>query len=943
MSYSNMRECSSQSRLPRLIAHALGYTSAVALGITVGMPMRQAVAAENENELETVVVTGTRIRRTDEGALPVQSITQAQIQSQGVTTSEQFLQTVSVAVQGNTNTVSASGSGSTTGGVSSVSLRGLGSQRTLVLIDGRRVSGGGTITDSTSVDINSIPLAAVERVEVLKEGASSVYGSDAIAGVINFVLRKNFQGAEVNAYYGDTSDGGAGVSKVSAVLGYGDIKSDRFNLMLVGSYQKEKALFGRQRGFADSSINVGAENDTTSGNAFPANVASEDGSVSLNPAAPGCSPSVSDPFFSPDVCRYDPSPRVALLPEAERWNVYGTARYAVTPTVTAYLEASYSSNWMQFTIQPVPLSDQFALPENNPLFNLAPYNGFATVLLQPTSPYYPTAAVVGQTGGATPDLLVRYRSEITGDRRWTDQIEQPRVVLGIGGDTGDWNWDVAGLYSETKLTEDFRNGAPAYSQILPLLNSGQVNFFGDNSSDVLAAADATQFRGQAYSTKTTIEGLSASVTHDLVKMNAGPLALALGLEYRKEKFETDPSAAIQSGDISSYGGNFLPINQSRNVYAAFAELNIPIVQSFEANLAVRYDDYEGTGSKTVPKISLRWRPTDWMLLRGSAGKGFRAPSLSELWQPQVTGVSAAGLNDPARCNVADANGVVNQDSRDCATQFPITIGGNPDLKPEESDNYTLGVVFEPSGNYSFGFDGFYVKLKDTIIFGVAPTAILADIDRFGSFVTRGAPEAATPGLPGRIVNIDQINLNFGETRVSGVDADFRARFDLGNAGSLNASIVGTYFTKYDVQNPDGSFDSILGEVSPIVNGAGGVIPRWHHYLTLGWSIGPWDATITQNFQTSYHDLPGNFQDTEAPGFKVRDVASYLTHDAQVAYHTDNWRFALGARNFTNRDPPYTNAGGQNFFQTGYDPGYADPRGRFWYGQLTYSFAGGANQ
>nr|WP_298725539.1 TonB-dependent receptor [uncultured Steroidobacter sp.] len=938
MSYTISNETGVSQRVSRAVAHALKYSGAVALGLAVSAPIQHAVAAEGQ-ALETVIVTGSRIRRTEEGALPVQTITQAQIQSQGVTTSEQFLQTVSVAVQGNTNTVSASGSGVTSGGVSSVSLRGLGSQRTLVLIDGRRVAGGGTITDSTSVDINSIPLAAVERVEVLKEGASSVYGSDAIAGVINFILRKNYQGADVNAYYGDTADGGGGVTKASAVLGYGDIQSDRFNVMLVGSWQKEKALFGRDRDFARSSINVAAENDTTSGNSFPANVASEDGSVDGNPNAPNCAPSITDPFFSPDVCRYDPSPEVALLPEAERWSIFGTARYAVTSNITAYLEASYSSNWMEYTIQPVPLSDQFALPENNPLFNQAPYNGFATVLLTPASPFYPTALALGQSG-ATPDLLVRYRSVITGNRRWTDHIEQPRFVLGIGGDTGGWNWDVAGLYSETTLTEEFKNGAPAYSQILPLLNSGQVNFFGENTPDILAAADATQFRGEAYETKTSIRGVAGSVTRDLTEMKAGPLALALGVEYRDEKFETNPSAAIQSGDISSYGGNFFPIDRSRSVYAAFAELNIPIVQSFEANLAVRYDDYQGTGNKTTPKISLRWRPAEWVLLRGSAGRGFRAPSLSELWQPQVTGVSAAGLNDPARCGVADANGVVNLDSRDCATQFPITLGGNPDLRPEESDNYTLGVVFEPSQNYSFGFDGFYVKLKETIIFGVSPTAILADIERFGNLVTRGAPEAATPGLPGRIVNIDQVNLNFGETKVAGVDADFRTRFDIGRAGALTASIVGTYFTKYEIQNPDGSFQDILGKVTPIVNGAGGVIPRWHHFLTLGWSLGPWEATITQNFQTRYEDLPGNFQDTEVPGFRPRDVASYLTHDAQAAYRLDNWRFAVGVRNFLDRDPPYTNAGGQNFFQTGYDPGYADPRGRFWYGQLSYSFAGG---
>ena len=211
------------------------------------------------------------------------------------------------------------------------------------------------------------------------------------------------------------------------------------------------------------------------------------------------------------------------------------------------------------------------------------------------------------------------------------------------------------------------------------------------------------------------------------------------------------------------------------------------------------------------------------------------------------------------------------------------------------------------------------------------------------WASRSEPGAWTPGLPGRITNIDQVNLNFGETKVSGVDADIRLRFDAGNIGAFTTTLSGTYFTKYEIQNPDGSFDDILGEVTPVVNGAGGVVPRWHHYLTVGWAHGPWEASIAQNYQTSYDDLPGNFQDTEAPGFKVRTVGSYLTHDAQAAYSMDHWRLALGVRNFTNRDPPYTNAGGQNFFQAGYDPGYADPRGRFWYGQLTYAFAGGEIQ
>lgn len=922
------------------VRRALQSAGVVIVLTAAGAPAQQALAQEqNVAEVEEIVVTGSRIRRTDEGALPVQTIDQEQIQRSGATSSEQFLQTLSVAVQGNTNAVTASGSGVTSGGVSSASLRGLGSQRTLVLMNGRRLSGGGTITDSTSVDVNSIPLAAVQRVEVLKDGASAVYGSDAIAGVINFILRQDYQGAEITANYGDTSDGGE-VQKVNGVVGFGDLHADRYNVMLVGSWQKEEALFGAQRDFADSGINEQALNDTTSGNTFPANVAAVDGSFTGNPFAGNCAPSVTSPLFSPDVCRFDPSPLVSLLPESERTSVYGAFRYALTDSVNAYVEASYSKNEMDFVIQPVPLSDQFALPDNHPLFNVDPYNGFATILLQPSSPYYPRDFVTSQTGGATPDLLVRYRSFVTGNREWTDTIEQPRATLGLQGDVGAWNFDVALMYSETKLKEDYHNGAPSYERILPLLNSGQVNFFGENTPEILAQIDATQFRGEAYSTKTSLQSITASATRELVDLPAGPLALAFGAEFRQEKFETNPSAAIQSGDIASYGGNFFPIDRDRDVTAAFAEVNVPILESLEASAAVRFDDYQGTGNKTVPKVSMRWRPTDAIMVRVSAGKGFRAPSLSELWQPQVLGVSAPGLNDPERCNQVDANGVVNQDVRDCGTQFPITLGGNPDLKPEESENYTLGVVIEPMPNFSFGFDAFRVNLEDTIIFGVSPSAILGNIEQFGDLVTREAPDPGTPGLPGHINNIDQINLNFGKTKVEGVDADVRLRFDAGDIGAFTATIVGTYFTKYDIQNPDGSFESIAGEVSPIVNGSGGVVPRWHHYLTLGWNRGPLELTVTQNFQSAYDDLAGTFEDTEAPDFHAREVDSYLTHDVQAAFSgMENVRIALGVRNVTDEEPPYTNAGGQNFFQAGYDPGYVDPRGRFYYGSLTYSFGG----
>ena len=209
----------------------------------------------------------------------MQVITREEIRKSGAVNVEQLLQSVSASAssQGLTN---ASASGATTGGISAVSLRGLSSLRTLVLINGRRIApyGIGFTGDSVSVDVNSIPLAAIERIEVLKDGASAIYGSDAIAGVVNFILRRDYKGGELSATYGDTTQGGASLKRVSGTVGFGDLTKDRFNLMAVASYQKEGSLFGRDRGFASSGINEAANNDTSSGNTFPANIVLLDGS-----------------------------------------------------------------------------------------------------------------------------------------------------------------------------------------------------------------------------------------------------------------------------------------------------------------------------------------------------------------------------------------------------------------------------------------------------------------------------------------------------------------------------------------------------------------------------------------------------------------------------------------------------------------------------------------
>ena len=945
MVYKSNKSQRPKGACSRNVAHTVrGLTlgaafAVVAAGPVFGQTQTQASASAEEKDLSEVVVTGSRIRTTDQGALPVQTVTAAQIQETGATNPEQFLQTLSVAVQGNSNTLSSSAAGATTGGISTVSLRGLGSQRTLVLIDGKRVAGGGTITDSTSVDVGMVPLAAVQKVDVLKDSASAIYGSDAIAGVINFILRDNFQGLELNANGGGTTDGGGATRVFSATAGFGDLARDRFNVMGFISYEKDDPLFGRDRPFAQSGINNAAGNDVTSGNTYPGNFIAADNSFGThNPGAPNnCAPSVYDPQLSTNGCRFDPGPYVSLLPGIAKYNLFTSAHFAITDDIQAYGTASYAQHKVNTVIQPVPLSDQFAIPSNNVLANQAPYNcgpgcATATILMSPTSPFYPTQYVQGIVGAGNPlpDIDVRYRAFSSGLRNIADISKQPRFTLGVKGEAGGWDFDAGFLYSQTQLTEVVYDGFPAYSKILPLLNSGTVNLFGANTPAVEQEIKAANFYGDAYSTRTTIEEFEASGSHKVVDLPAGPLQVAVDGPVRKEKFSTDPSTPIESGDISGYGGNFLPQDNSRNVLGASVEFAVPVVEGLSLSPAVRYDHYQGTGGKTTPKVGLRWKPFDQLLVRGSFAKGFRAPSLTELYQPATQGVSAPGLTDPQRCI---GNNIVGN-STDCNTQFNATLGGNTHLQPETSTTYTAGIVVSPVQDLSLSLDWFSIKLQNTIIFGIDGQTILND-PQYQYLVTRAAAnpvnDANCPGCPGPVINLNQTNANFGETHVNGFDVDFEYKTPSQPWGRFSVSLVGSYFATYAIQQPDGTFLNVAGRVSPITNGAGGVIPRWHQYTTLRYNVGPWEASIANNYQNAYADLPSTFSGAD------RTVASYSTVDLQAAWTgIDNLRLAVGARNVGNKVPPYSNVGGQNVFQEGYDPGYVDPRGRFIYGQVTYT-------
>ena len=909
------------------------------------------VLAQEPVKGERVEVTGSSIKRIDgETALPVTILRREDIDRLAPSTTEELMKSITASTSAGAVTVSQA-NGTITTSQANVSLRALGATRTLVLVNGRRVAifGG---TTATAVDVNSIPLSAIERVEVLKEGASSLYGSDAIAGVVNFILKRDYAGAEATIGGGSpTRTGGGKEVRGSAYMGFGNLDRDRYNVNFGVGYEKIDPILGKDRGFARN-INVDMNNDLSSTIAFPANVLYGATFSSLaSPAFPNCGPTgIVSPFFSASAtsgraCRFENSPFLSVQSGLKKENVLLNLHFALSGTTELYAEGAWTRTENSYITQPVPLSEATQLPAGNPyigyLQNLVatqysttlptPLRRFVTggntlLLLGPSSPYYPSAAFL-QSVGLTPGapIAFRYRDFANGERHTRDDGDNYRALVGVKGTVAGWDFDSALRYSESKASSNLLAGYPQYSRFLPILDSGVINPFGESTPAAVAAAQGAEFRDAIYKSRTSDSGIDAKLSRDLFSLRGGTAGVAVGAEAREETFKFDPSTAFQLGDIAGFGGNTLPVDVRRHVYSAYGEVSLPFFKFVEADLGVRFDDYQTVGSTTNPKISIRVQPIESVLIRGSYGTGFRAPSLTDLYSPQASSVTPNGTRDPIRCpNPATGN------PSDCNNQFATVTGGNPNLKPEKSRSATLGILFEPVRNVSIGVDMFWIFLKDSIVIGgLGSNFLLANANnatQYAQYILRGAPDGNASGV-GPIIGVVSTTSNLFKQRVDGYDVDFKARLYADGADRVTARLDGTYFWDYDTQNADGSYTVSMDRA---IRAGGGVVPRWKHVASLTWEHGAWTASAVQNFQAGYQDQLSTFN--PAP----RDVGAYETYDIQGAWTgLRNLRVVLGMKNVMDKDPPYTNAGGQ--FAAGYDISYADVRGRFIYGVLQYRF------
>lgn len=912
--------------------------SALVLMTVVGTAAAQAPAAEAPPQLERVEITGSSIKRIDaETALPVQILNRADIQRSGASNVEQLLKSISATSTLGSQSVANTGPGGGQGGsgsVSLISLRGLGAQRTLVLINGRRSA---PAAGTSAVDISTIPISAIERVEVLKDGASAIYGSDAVAGVVNFILRRDFSGLEVSTTVGaPTRDGGGTEAKLSLFGGFGNFDADRYSVTVGASYASVKPIFGSSRSFARN-LDVDNQLDKTSSTAFPANILLPNNSI-VSANYPNCGPySLVSPLNTRPTCRYDNAPFIALQPESRLANVTANARFNVSSAIEAYVETTLSRNTTLNTTQHV-LVNGTALPAGSPyttsltnLLNtqypqfpaLKKYIGSAYALLPPTSPYYPTA-FANANGLTGQPLVLLFRSVPTGVRKTEDVNDAGRVVAGLRGNAYGWDYDTAVLYSRNKLASSLTQGWALTDKYLNLVNTGVINPFGTTTDPAaLDAAMNSNYNGLFNTTTSSITGVDAKASREIYQLPAGMMSLALGAEFRDEKLDIAPSDANKQFLVLGFGAAGVPISATRKIASTYAELNVPLLKGLEADLAVRYDKYQGVGSTVNPKASLRWQPVDAVLMRASVGSGFRAPTLVDQYSPEARGITSNGSRDLVRCPQG-TTGLI-----DCSTQFVTIGGGNAALKPEKSTSATLGLLFEPTKNYSIGIDYFLTEVNDIIRTGLSTATILADPVAYAPYIRRG-PADGNPSGVGPIIGIDQSLTNLGKTVVSGIDVDLKGRVLVTAEDRVTGRLNGTYLLKYDQRNLDGSYTSAIN--SPSALGIGVAI-RWRHTASVTWENGPWAATLAQNFQGGYHDLRTSLQPaTVTP----REVGTYETYDAQLSYAGfKSMQLTLGMKNLFNRDPPYTNYGAG--FVGGYDLSYTDVRGRFAYLTATYRF------
>jgi iron complex outermembrane receptor protein len=867
--------------LPATISLALS-----ALAVTPVMAQQSAPAAEPP--IQKVEITGSNIKRSDkEGVDNVQVITAVQIQESGKTTVADFLRTISANFAAfnevTTNSFSA--------GASGIALRGLSQKNTLVLLNGQRMTNYGFAQnlEDTYVDLNSIPTNAVERIDVLKGGEGSIYGSDAIAGVVNIILKKNFTGKEVDFQYGAASGNSLATWQSSITAGFGKLQDDGYSVVLAASVFHRDNLLGSQRGLT-------APSDTSNrpGGQFGWNTTgyylSNDDPTQPRVAFSTCGKNgyrgevISAAKYPGDatgtVCAYNPSNETSLIPGTDRANIMLNGTLKISNATTAFGDVFLSA------VRTKALSGGAAtLSGTSQAYD--PATG--GVLLVPN-----TLPVGNPSNPGSTPADIHYSFQSVGNQYYQVNSYTTRLHGGLKGSLGhDWDWQAHVGYSQNNVGQTNYN-AINVSALKSAIANGSYNFLNPSATPAGTNALRAQFEQASVAKLIT---LGAKASGPLFALPAGMVQAAVGYEFRRESEDNRPDELLQAGQILGYGST--TVNGSRHVNALFGELAIPVVKSLDATLALRQERYSDFGSNLSPKFALRWQPADILTLRGSYSKGFRAPSLPEI--SHSTSTYFTTVTDP-----------LDPTHRPSETIAGVS-SANPNLKAEKSATGGFGFILAPSRDWSVAVDYYHINVDNVVAAQTTAQGVVDNPAAYPGHLFR------TAGGELNYVTIPYANLY--RIYTAGVDLDARYVFRLENKAKFTLETNMTYVDKLEVNTkPGGKLQNFAGSdgwlwLSPV--GGGGPVPHVRGSVSGTWENHDWVVRGTGNYTAGYKEMYCIVYEACAQGAGgdnanalASKIPSYTSFDLYTEYRgLKNWTLSASVSNLFNKTPPFD--AGQN--------------------------------
>ncbi|WP_373997046.1 TonB-dependent receptor [Duganella vulcania] len=889
--------------------------------------------------MQRVEITGSSIKRlAKEGALPVQVINYDTIEKSGITSTEQLIRSLSANGTGADNMTSGNNvfgadADRVSGGASYASLRGLGPNSTLVLLNGRRIATFGA--SAKAVDLNAIPLGAIQRVEILKDGASAIYGTDAIGGVINFILRTDYHGAEVSLNDNFTQHGGGATRRLSLLGGIGSLQKEGFNVMGSVTYDNNEKLSSRDRSFANGFQPERGLSPDTTGTPF-ANQLSGAGTalgtgfkrpgdnttyLQANPLSfqgkcdsiPGMSQyqtalwkDVTAATRSTYSCAYDYGADYIISVPVERLNAVARGTLQISPDHKLFVEALYGHNKALAEFTPVQIQTSLA---NG---NAYPVGG---AYYQDLSAYIPTF-------DKTKPIIYKWRANAWGDRKQENVTDNLRLLVGAEGVLfGKWDYRAGFSHGESTTKTALLDGYGYTSQIYAALAGGKINPWlsagQTQTPEAMQLVESTKFRGAFQHGKTTLTQLDGNLSGEVWQLPAGAVSMAVGFDLRREGYNFGQD--VDATQILLAPGNAALNDASRDIKAVYTELIVPITKELETQLAVRRDHYSLFGSTTNPKISFRYQPNSMLVFRGSANKGFLAPSFTQLYSGRLSQELPNGTIDPIFCPTHPG------DPAFCAiARLPYFSGGDPALKPETSKQGSLGMVIEPVRGYSASLDYWAVNSQNRIL-NRTPQVVLANAALLSQNIVRNPDNTIA------YVNAGWINAAGIKTRGADLSLHGEGKVD---AYKWIFNLDGTYTQSFKFAEIEGQpYKEYVGNFY-----TRDLYLRWKHNASITLSRGDWSGMLIQNYSSGYKDqLPDAGKAPPPPGFNP-DVKAYTKYDLSASYTGfKNLTITLGIQNLLDTNPPFTAHNVDEVVGAGWDPRVADPRGRSLNVLLKYKF------